>query len=505
MLTKKIILLILIMVMLVAIPLIAFADLSCEACEDLGCLQCPPENGGSDGDGNGNGDGNGGDGNGDSDSSDGDSSGSGDGSNGGGGNGNGSNNSNGDGNEDGKEDSNGAAFYYDDKGDEPEAPPYVFDEEEDFFSSRRRPSYFGPYDRIRSLPAHQSENQRVALIATAKSQLGVRGSGYYNNPYSSALGVGYNLWCADFMAWTFSQSGLQNYVEFGMHGAVPGDEDGWNFRLARNWGNPSDIFTKTEEPLPGDLIVWNGHIAMITEVSDTHVAFVGGNQRMANRDAVTRFAGLPIDNPSRRELPFIGYFRFNGNGYIKPSFNTANESAFNDITAAYNLGLIPDHLLEFYQTVMTRDDFISFAVGLYELLHGEILINDRFVRDFDERNIREINTLKAVHIGFNKNINPAVLNLFGENFELTRGMAAVMLSSLVKTFGHTLPEFDEIDEIYNEKYKERIPYWAAPAVRQMQESGIMTDLHEDKFFGASRDYTREQAIMSILQVFNLVV
>jgi len=151
-------------------------------------------------------------------------------------------------------------------------------------------------------------NLKDDFINTALSQKGVPGTSGKGstNPYSPQLNVPANDWCGDFVAWNFRQVGLEEVVQYMGNNHYPyedGKSPGWNFQLAPNWANTNNPYlTKVDVPQPGDVIVWSGHVAIVTDVKDGIVTFVGGNQSGAVTSAT---------QPSwwDSNQTFRGYFR----------------------------------------------------------------------------------------------------------------------------------------------------------------------------------------------------
>ena len=89
-------------------------------------------------------------------------------------------------------------------------------------------------------------------------------------------------------------------------------------------------------------------------------------------------------------------------------------------------------------------------------------------------------------------------NRFDPNAQLTREQAAVMLARLADAIGQpfppSAPTFADNAQVSS---------WAADAVGQMQATGIMGGVGDNRF-APGGDYTREQSIVTILRLFDVL-
>ena len=105
-------------------------------------------------------------------------------------------------------------------------------------------------------------------------------------------------------------------------------------------------------------------------------------------------------------------------------------------------------------------------------------------------NIEKTAAIKVVYgVGDNK---------FAPDTPLTREQAATMLSRLADAIGQPL---ENEEATFNDN--EEISSWAVEAVGQMQITGIMGGVGDNRFSPKS-PYTREQSIVTILRLYNVL-
>ena len=164
--------------------------------------------------------------------------------------------------------------------------------------------------------------------------------------------------------------------------------------------------------------------------------------------------------------------------------------AAQQVTAAIEAGIVPESLQAKYSAVTTRAEFCALAVALFETVM-EKEITERV--KFDDTT--DINVEKMAAIGV---VNGIGNNKFSPNSKLTREQAATMLSRLADAVGQTLterePTFADSDKFSS---------WAFDAIGKLQASGIMDGVGENKFSPA-KDYTREQSIITIMRLYEMV-
>jgi len=169
---------------------------------------------------------------------------------------------------------------------------------------------------------------------------------------------------------------------------------------------------------------------------------------------------------------------------------TASTWARNDITQAINLGLVPQTLQTNYTNNATRAEFSALAVALYETITGREITGRMQFNDTNDINVQKMGYLGIVTGVGNGNFAP--------NNGITREQAAVMIARLANELGQPIPSSAPTFADNN-----GISSWAFDAVGQMQSTGIMGGVGNNNF-APSGDYTREQSIITMLRLFDLL-
>ena len=164
--------------------------------------------------------------------------------------------------------------------------------------------------------------------------------------------------------------------------------------------------------------------------------------------------------------------------------------AAQQISDAIELGLVPETLQSKYSQVVTRSEFCALGVAFFETVTGEELA-ERV--KFDDT--ADVNVEKMAAIGV---VNGVGDNKFAPNNPLTRAQAATVLSRLAKAAGKPLPEREPTFAD-----KDIISSWAVDAAGQLQAAGIMGGVGNNLFSPAA-DYTREQSIVTIMRLYDIV-
>lgn len=163
--------------------------------------------------------------------------------------------------------------------------------------------------------------------------------------------------------------------------------------------------------------------------------------------------------------------------------------AVEPVNRGISLGIVPASLQEKYGQATTRAEFCALAVGLYEAVSGTIDGRSTFTDTTD------VNVEKMAYLGV---VNGAGEGKFNPNGNLTREQAAAMLSRLANVLGKPLsgqaPAFADNASIS--------PY-AVEAVGQVQAVGIMGGVGNNTF-APGGSYTREQSIITIVRLYDLV-
>lgn len=163
------------------------------------------------------------------------------------------------------------------------------------------------------------------------------------------------------------------------------------------------------------------------------------------------------------------------------------------VTRADSLGLIPSELNNNYTQHITRAEFCALAVPVYEKFTGTTITQLRDFTDTTDINVRKIGSVNVVSGTGNGAFNP--------DGEIMRQEAAVILTNLMSALGEPLsasePTFAD---------NAQIDSWALNAVGQVQKAGIMAGTGNNNFTpkGDAGKYTREQSIVTLLKVWDIV-
>lgn len=170
--------------------------------------------------------------------------------------------------------------------------------------------------------------------------------------------------------------------------------------------------------------------------------------------------------------------------------DTPSSWAETDVNKAIAAKLVPQALQSNYSQVITRAEFTALAVALYETVTGkEITERTKF------NDTTDINVEKAASIGVVSGVGN---NNFSPNTGLTREQAATMLSRLADSVGKPLTK-----QAATFADNGSISSWALEAVGQIQAAGVMSGVGNNTF-APKNDYTREQSIMTVLRLYDVV-
>ena len=169
--------------------------------------------------------------------------------------------------------------------------------------------------------------------------------------------------------------------------------------------------------------------------------------------------------------------------------DTPSGWAVEQVNAAIAEGLVPLSLQQRYTQAITRAEFATLAVALYENQRGEIMGRVTFA------DTNDVNVQKAAYIG-------VVTGVGGGYFDpaagLTREQAAVMLSRLADAIGQPLAR-----EPATFADNAHISSWAIEQVGHVQAAGIMGGVGDNRFEPQGA-YTIEQSIVTIMRLFEML-
>jgi len=164
--------------------------------------------------------------------------------------------------------------------------------------------------------------------------------------------------------------------------------------------------------------------------------------------------------------------------------------ATEQVRLAIKANLVPTCLQSNYSQPTTRAEFAALGVAFYEMITGRLITERATFNDTRDLNVQKIGGLGVVDGVGGGYFNP--------NGTLTREQAAVILVRLAYTIGQpfplSAPTFSD---------NSRISTWAVDSVGQIQMSGIMSGTSND-VFSPSGSFTREQSIVTIFRMFELL-
>ena len=261
-----------------------------------------------------------------------------------------------------------------------------------------------------------------------------------------------------------------------------------------NITNETIIIAGNGEPFFGELTN-HSHLALVfTETGAIDKVIV-----IWQLTSIEVTGGLPLDQITERLIrdiePTIGEI-------IYPVIFTEMPSswAVEQVANAVRLGLVPENLQSDFSTAITRLEFASLAVNLYEYIRGEITGHSNTFIDTDNESVA-----KATFIGIISGVGD---NRFDPDGALTREQTAVMLQRLFRLLeSHSvlidLPVLDmpHLPSTFTDY--SQISSWAYNAVAWTYGIGIMRGTG-NRMFSPRADYTREQSIVTIMHIFGFV-
>jgi len=173
-----------------------------------------------------------------------------------------------------------------------------------------------------------------------------------------------------------------------------------------------------------------------------------------------------------------------------PKPNLPSSWAVIDVNEAITLGLVPLSFRTDYTSQITRAEFCELAVMLYEKHSGGEITHRSSFDDTDD-----VHAEKMASIGVVSGVGD---NRFNPDGLLTREQAAAIITRLANACGKPLTKqtatFSDLDSVAS---------WAIESIGQVQAEGIMTGVGANKFAPKSQ-YTREQSIITLLRLYDLI-
>jgi len=168
------------------------------------------------------------------------------------------------------------------------------------------------------------------------------------------------------------------------------------------------------------------------------------------------------------------------------NIHTASAWARDNISQAFELGLVPQNLMRNYTANITRAEFAALAVAFYESTPERVITARAQFNDTNDINVQKMGGLEVVDGVGGGNFAP--------NRTITRQEAAVMLARLAYAVGEPLPPAEST--FYD---NDRLAPWAIDAVGRVQAAGIMGGIGNNTFH-PNGTYTREQSIATMLRL-----
>ncbi len=173
-------------------------------------------------------------------------------------------------------------------------------------------------------------------------------------------------------------------------------------------------------------------------------------------------------------------------------FATPSGWAMAEVESAKRAGLVPEALLENYQSAITREEFSAMAILLYEKLSkkeapaGEAVFSDTQNADVN----------KAYALGI---VNGMGDGIFAPTALITREEISAMFLRCIKA---ALPEISISDSLPNTyPDADAVSAWAKDAVRFVNMCEIMIG-DENGNINPKNNTTREQAMLMVLRIYN---
>ena len=181
----------------------------------------------------------------------------------------------------------------------------------------------------------------------------------------------------------------------------------------------------------------------------------------------------------------------NGGLIINVSKELPSSWAIESVDTAIAAGLVPASLQFKYTQATTRAEFCALAVALYKTVTGE----DIEKTDISFADTTDENVLKMASLGV---VNGVGNDKFAPDQKLTREQAATLVSQLAAAIGKPLAE-----QAPTFADNASLSSWAVDAIGQMQTTGIMGGVGNNTF-SPNGDYTREQSIITMMRLFDIV-
>lgn len=165
-----------------------------------------------------------------------------------------------------------------------------------------------------------------------------------------------------------------------------------------------------------------------------------------------------------------------------------------------SLGIVPSSIQNNYKENITRDEFCNLVINLIEVKTGKkinILISD-LNRDVAENPFIDTDKEWIINANSLEVVSGRGNGIFDPEGNITRQEAAVMLTNTADVLGI---EVGDLNSVFADDSK--IASWAKSSVGFVSNEGIMVGMGNN-IFNPKGTYTRQQAIVTVLRLFNCV-
>lgn len=233
------------------------------------------------------------------------------------------------------------------------------------------------------------------------------------------------------------------------------------------------------------------------------VFYVAGNMISGNmnayramgvRPAVYVKPGLEVSGNGTTDDPYIINTGNSGRNISNVNSNGPSSWAVAEIESAKRYNLVENALLGSYQSEITREEFSSLAVRLYEALSSRKALHDLVSPFSDTRNT---DVLKAYNLGIIQGVG---VGKFAPSNHVTREQVAVMFYRTLEAAKNARPDI-KLSSTHTLSFSDtdKISGWAMDAMKFMNENKIILGSGDEINPGGTT--TKEQAIVLTNRIF----
>ena len=179
-------------------------------------------------------------------------------------------------------------------------------------------------------------------------------------------------------------------------------------------------------------------------------------------------------------------------------YKSASNWAVQTLQKANAASIIPARLQGNYKSLITREEFASLIVSLYETLHNEeatILLENPFIDSFN------LDVLKAYHLGF---MNGTSEKEFSPNNFITREEISVILARFIQKESQLDLNQIDVSDLQGFYLDEpSFAEWSKDSILKLTKINLMKGIAPNKF-GAKNETTIEQAVVFVFRIYELI-